>query len=80
MQKAIIHLLWYHNIYKYRHISLYHIALTFRGSKFSQIVDFELFAENFLRTAGLREKSAKVTTFSLNKFREWLKIHKIREF
>ena len=53
--------------------------LKFRESKFSRRADFELFAEKFSRTAGLPEKSAKVTKFSLNKFREWLKIREIRE-
>ena len=57
----------------------YRITLKFHWSKFSRIADFELFAENFLRTAGLREKSAKVTKFLLNKFCKWLKIHEIRE-
>ena len=55
------------------------IAIKFLGSKFSRIADFELFAEKFLRTAGLREKSATATKFPLNKFREWLKIREIRE-
>ena len=57
----------------------YCIALKFRGSKFSQIADLKLFVEKFSQTAGLREKSAKLTTLSLNKFHEWLKIHEIRE-
>ena len=48
----------------------YRIALKFRGSKFSQKADFELFAEKFLRTVGLHVKSAKVAKFLLNKFRE----------
>ena len=58
-------------IYNYIYIICtyqYRIALKFRGSKFSRIADFELFAEKFLRTAGLREKSAEVTKFLLNNF------------
>ena len=43
-----------------------------------QIANFELFAEKFSQTAGLCEKFAKMTTLSLNKFREWLKIREIR--
>ena len=50
--------------------SICHIALRFRGSKFLRIADFELFAEKFLRTVGLRVKAAKVTKFSLNEFCE----------
>ena len=57
----------------------YCIALKLCGSKFSQIADFELFAEKFSRTAGLRKKSAKATTFSLNQFHKWLKIREIHE-
>ena len=53
--------------------------LKFRRTKFSRIAHFKLFAEKFWRTACLREKSAKVAKFSLNKFREWLKICEIRE-
>ena len=52
------------------HPYLYHIALKFCGSKCSQVADFELFPEKFLRTLGLHVKSAKVTKFSLNKFCE----------
>ena len=57
----------------------YRIVLNFQGSKFSRIAIFEDFVEIVSRIRCMCTLHAACQKISMKYFREWLKIHKIRE-
>ena len=65
-----------HAQWKQQTMALYHIALIFRGSKFSRIAIFDNFVEKISWIHYRSRGWCDVSKFSLKYFREW---HRIRE-